>query len=113
MRSFARPRAASRSRLAVQSSKGGDNCACEFWIVDMPLDPDQLPTGGLAHRPLERREQRGIGSGVMKRLTGLIERRNAKFGQEEAHRTIHEVQPFADPPADLLIHDSGRAHNSK
>ena len=48
--------------------------------------------------------------GIVERLAGLIERRDAEFGQEEAHRPVHAVQPLADPAADLVVLGCGRAH---
>src|SRR5581483_4228667 len=49
----------------------------------------ELPVGGSPDRAFERPEQRRIGLGIPKRLPLRVERGDASFGQEEAHRPIH------------------------
>ena len=49
-------------------------------------DADELPRRGLAHRLLERREQRVVGVGIVEGLARRVERRDAALGEEEADR---------------------------
>ena len=76
----------------------------------MTPNPDQFPARSLAHRPLERGEQGGVGLRIVKCLARRIQRGDAEFGQEEADRPVHAVQPFADPPADPLVLRRGCTH---
>ena len=49
------------------------------------------------------REQRRIGLRIPERLARRVERGDAAFRQEEAHRPVHPVEFFADPAPDALV----------
>ena len=76
---------------------------CEFGIVDVALDANELAIAGLAHAALQRAEQRRVGLRIPERLARRVERGDAAFGQEEAHRPVHPVEPLADPAPDALV----------
>src|SRR3954447_22080001 len=91
------PRAS--DQRAERASDGG----CKFGIVDVTLDADELAIAGLAHTALQRGKQRRVGLRIPERLAGGVERGDAAFRQEEAHRPIHPVELVADPAADALV----------
>ena len=66
----------------------------------MAADADDLPIAGLPHRLLQRAEQRRVGLRVPERLARRVERGDAEFGDQEAHRPVHLVEPLADPAAE-------------
>ena len=49
-------------------------------------------------------------SGSRNGLSGRVEHRHAALGQQEAHRTVHLVQPPADPLAEGAVLVARRAH---
>ena len=51
----------------------------------------------------DRVEQRRVGGGIMERLAGRIERRDAAFRDQEAHRAVHLVEPAGDPIAHARV----------
>ena len=60
----------------------------------------QLAVGAGAEALLDRREQRAIGLGVVERLARPVDRRDAAFGDQEAHRPAHRVELGGDEVAD-------------
>src|SRR6266436_340160 len=104
----ARPPA--RARASDQRAERGDNRRREFGIVDVALQSDELPVAGLAYRPIERAEQRGVGFGIPEGLPRRVERGDAAFRQKEPHRPVHRVEALADPAADAFVLFGGRAH---
>ena len=94
----------------MQRPERRDDGGGEFGIVDVALDPDQLPVAVWRTVRSSAREQRGVGLRVAERLARRIERGDAELGQEEAHRPVHAVEPLADPAADALVLVRGGAH---
>src|SRR6185369_15238541 len=82
----------------------------EARIVQVVGQPDDaaavvLPDGGF-----ERLEERGVGRRVVERLARHIQQRNAAFGDQEPHRTVHAVQLLADPAPHALVLGGGGPH---
>ena len=67
-------------------------------------------SGVLPHRLLDRLEQRVVGFRIMEWLAGRVEHRDAAFRQQEAHRTVHQIQPRADPFAEGAVLVARGAH---
>ena len=58
--------------------------------------PHELSGPSLAHRRLQRPEQRRIRRGVVKRLPGGVEQPHHTLGQEEPHRSVNPVHARAE-----------------
>jgi hypothetical protein len=86
-------------RTGRHLAEGADQRGGEGGVVDVVRQADQLAAGGLAHRGLERAEQRRVGGRIVKGCRRGVEQRDAALGDEEAHRSLHAVQPLADPAA--------------
>jgi hypothetical protein len=87
----------------MKCPEGADNSRGELRIVDVVRHPDELAQRRLDHDILKRLEQGGVGVGIMKGLSPPIEQGHTALRQEEAHRPLHPVQPFADPPANPRV----------
>src|SRR3982074_3602113 len=98
------------ARASDQRAERGDGRRREFGFVDVAPQSYELPIAGLAYRPIERAEQRGVGFGIPEWLPRRVERGDAAFRQKESHRPVHRVEAFADPAADAVVLFRARAH---
>src|SRR5450755_4122242 len=64
---------------------GRDQRLDEGFVVDVLRQAHQLAIGAGAKALFDRCEQRAVGLGVVERLARLVDRRDAAFGNEEAH----------------------------
>src|SRR6516164_5680956 len=80
-----------------QPTEFGNDFSGEAWIVDVLRHADEAARAGLPDGRFERAEEFCVSVGIRERAAGRIERRYAALREEEAHRTIHQVEPFADP----------------
>src|SRR4029079_9773573 len=60
-----------------------DQCIGELRIVDIPGKTDQPARRRLAHHSFERREQRGIGGGIVEGLARRIDERHSAFRNDK------------------------------
>ena len=80
------------------------------WSVVVRGHAHELARRGLPHGLFECAEQRGIRRLIVERATRLIERRDAAFGNQEAHRAGHRVELVGEERADRTAFVGGRAH---
>ena len=75
----ARARAATSRQAATSASAKASSLMCSGRRTSLRI-------GAGAKALLDRREQRAVGLGIVERLARLVDRRDAAFGDQEAHR---------------------------
>src|SRR5450631_778323 len=95
-------RASERAWLRARRdfAPGGNERVDEGFVVDVLRQPHELAIGAAAKSLLEGREQRAVRLGVVERLAGLVDRRDAAFRDEEAHRAGHRIELVGEEHAD-------------
>src|SRR5579863_1968368 len=103
-------RSTAAEAAAEQAAEFRGDLRRELRIVDVQRQPDQPARSGLPHGRLQRPEQLFVGVGIGERTAGCVERRHTAFGQEEAYRTVHEIETLTDPASDADVLLRRRAH---
>src|SRR6476660_3670808 len=95
---------------AEQPPELGDDRRREARIVDVLRHADEPARARLPNGRFERAEQFFIGIRIRERAARRVERRYSALRQEEAHRPIHQIEPFADPASQARVFLRRGAH---